>query len=513
MEDYSAKKQTLRRWAPRIIQALIFLLGGCLFFSSQWYQQTWGDMGFEAVIFTLANGATQAENSTIIEFWINTILPALGVTILTFVILWIRPKTSIDITFADGQKKRIFPFSKNIQTIVCITLSILFMLQAFNTFGIEKWLADRRQPTTIYADEYIKPTSENIVFEGEKRNLIYIYLESMETTFFSESKGGGLSYNVIPELYTLAEENLNFSHDEEIGGASNLTGCHHTSGAMIGSTSGLPCKTDYSPINEDRNFKSDMRTFYPGVTTLTNILHENGYYQTLMVGSDSHFGGRKEYYEQHNIDYVYDVATAEQDGVIEPGYRVWWGMEDEKLFQYAKQELTEISQRQQPFAFTMLTVDTHFVDGYICSLCENQYNEQYENVYACSSRQVYDFIQWLQTQDFYDDTTIIIAGDHLTMDNDYINRSAPEGYERHIYNCFINAAKEPVHNKNRVFTDLDMFPTTLSAMGATITGDRLGLGTDLFSAEQTLAEKYGMDVLDAELQKYSSDLKNIINGT
>ena len=99
------------------------------------------------------------------------------------------------------------------------------------------------------------------------------------------------------------------------------------------------------------------------------------------------------------------------------------------------------------------------------------------------------------------------------MDNDYINRSAPEGYERHIYNCFINAAKEPVHNKNRVFTDLDMFPTTLSAMGATITGDRLGLGTDLFSAEQTLAEKYGMDVLDAELQKYSSDLKNIINGT
>lgn len=39
----------------------------------------------------------------------------------------------------------------------------------------------------------------------------------------------------------------------------------------------------------------------------------------------------------------------------------------------------------------MLTVDTHFTDGYVCELCQNQYDEQYSNVIACSSRQVSEF--------------------------------------------------------------------------------------------------------------------------
>lgn len=42
---------------------------------------------------------------------------------------------------------------------------------------------------------------------------------------------------------------------------------------------------------------------------------------------------------------------------------------------------------------------------------------------------------------------------------------------------------------------MDMFPTALAAMGVKIEGDRLGLGTNLFSREETLAEKYGYEVL------------------
>ena len=48
-----------------------------------------------------------------------------------------------------------------------------------------------------------------------------------------------------------------------------------------------------------------------------------------------------------------------------------------------------------------------------------------------------------------------------------------------------------------------MFPTTLAALGVEIEGNRLGLGTNLFSAEQTLTEQYGFDMLDLELQKNS----------
>ena len=52
-----------------------------------------------------------------------------------------------------------------------------------------------------------------------------------------------------------------------------------------------------------------------------------------------------------------------------------------------------------------------------------------------------------------------------------------------------------------------MFPTTLAAMGVEIPGDRLGLGTNLFSAKLTLTETFGYEKLDEEIQK-NSDFYN-----
>ena len=34
-------------------------------------------------------------------------------------------------------------------------------------------------------------------------------------------------------------------------------------------------------------------------------------------------------------------------------------------------------------------------------------------------RQVKEFVDWIQQQDFYENTTIVIAGDHPTMDKDF----------------------------------------------------------------------------------------------
>ena len=50
---------------------------------------------------------------------------------------------------------------------------------------------------------------------------------------------------------------------------------------------------------------------------------------------------------------------------------------------------------------------------------------------------------------------------------------------------------------------MDMFPTTLAAMGCTIEGERLGLGTNLFSTMPTLMEKMGYTKFCTELSKKS----------
>ena len=76
--------------------------------------------------------------------------------------------------------------------------------------------------------------------------------------------------------------------------------------------------------------------------------------------------------------------------------------------------------------------------------------------------------------------------------------------KRRIYNVFINAKVDSNYeNKNRVFTTMDMFPTTLAALGANIDGDRLGLGTNLFSNKMTIPEIIGIDKFNNELMKNS----------
>ena len=48
-----------------------------------------------------------------------------------------------------------------------------------------------------------------------------------------------------------------------------------------------------------------------------------------------------------------------------------------------------------------------------------------------------------------------------------------------------------------------MYPTTLAALGAKIEGNKLALGTNLFSEEQTLIEKYGVEYVNNELMRTS----------
>ena len=105
-------------------------------------------------------------------------------------------------------------------------------------------------------------------------------------------------------------------------------------------------------------------------------------------------------------------------------------------------------------------------------------------------------------QPFYENTTIVISGDHLTMDGEFLEE-LDEEYIRTVYNCIIHAPVEPLQVKNREFGTFDMLPTTLAAMGVEIEGNRLGLGTNLFSGEETLTEKYGFEALEKELQKTS----------
>lgn len=470
-------KKTLKK----VLIVLAFMITFTALFSAHWYIKVFGDVGFRAILFVLFSPMEGTASGIVIDWLLKGLLPSFLCTAALSLFFFLK-----------------INLKKFLKNTICIILCMLIWIYGIYITGIPQFVSGILTETDIYDNYYSSPQKTDIVFPKDKQNLIYIFLESMETTYFSENEGGGLKENVIPQLHKLAENNLNFSHNNGIGGWQTITNTTWTSAAIVAQTSGVPLTLPINRIVPDTD-----SNFLPKITTLNNILHDNGYVQTVMFGSNASYGGRGNYFLQHGVDKILDYNTAITDGIIPADYRVWWGFEDSKLFDYAKLEITNLASGDKPFNFTMLTADTHHISGYKCSKCENNFDNQYMNVLACSSKQVCEFVEWIQQQPFYKNTTIVVIGDHQSMDAEFFAENMKSDYTRRVYNCFINARSKTENSKNRTFTPMDIFPTTLAALGCKIENDHLGLGTNLFSGEKTLAETITVEKLNKELNKTS----------
>ena len=488
-----------------ILMIIISVLGFILYNLGNWVLDTWGLLSIDEIIFHL-KVPLDGTNSDVVLDGINACVP------LAVLVLFL----SIFLIIGLRNKHRKCMIALFLVAVIACGSAGRAAYEVYDELDVKEYLVSQKKESHFIEQNYVDPRTTKITFPDKKRNLIYIYLESMESTFASKGDGGGLDFNCIPELTTLAEENTNFSNSDKLGGGYPAYGGTWTMAGIFSQTSGIPIKN--SEQTDDVNATlAEQSSFSSQARNLEDILADEGYNQCFMIGSDATFGGRRAYFESHGKGQteICDYNTAKENGQIPEDYYVWWGYEDQKLFANAQEKLTELSSKDEPFNFTMLTVDTHFEDGYVCEQCQNEFGDnQYANVMACSSRQVDAFVKWIQQQPFYENTTIVISGDHLTMDSDFCN-DVSEDYERSVYNVFINLPEgldtsfEKTHN--REFATLDMFPTTLAAMGVTIEGDRLALGVNLFSDEQTLTEQYGRKGLDKELMKKSKFYDMLIN--
>ena len=476
--------------AGKIISEVFFGLGmlvlSLLSLTVFWVIDTWKSISFGEIVLQLSSPIEGTSSDIINMFYLRCLLPAVLIAITLTVV---------------GIILKIRKFRVMLLHLMSIYLALVTLVVSIIFFDRQFGALDYYQNINTESEfielNYVDPATVDIVFPKQKRNLIYIYLESMEISYSDKDNGGYLNDNCIPELTELAYEGECFAAPQGgLNGARPLFGTQYTMGGMLAQNAGLPM---FGNLGNSAEFQDD---FYPGATTLGDILADNGYVQELMVGSDAEFGGRAKFFEQHGGYEIFDLSTARDRGYIPEDYYVWWGFEDAKLFEYAKAEVTALAASGEPFNFTMLTADTHFPNGLVCDKCGSEYSSQYENVIACSSKQVYDFIEWIKEQDFYDNTTIIISGDHLTMDSDFSN-SVSDDYERKTYVAIINSAVDRDTEEERIYSTLDLFPTTLTALGCELGSNRLALGTDLYSEMPTLIEENDITYVNRELAKDS----------
>ena len=491
------------RGAALVWTAVPFVGYLCLFISL-WGKTEFGDMSIDQLIINLVSpvsGANDTDFVSALEGPVLLTILATSVTVLLFVVLRriLAQKQVLPKSRALLFLRRHFA---GIASAVILLGGLSYGIYAYHlTDVIHAYLSK----STIIDDNYVDPRDVNIQFPEKKRNLIHIYLESMENSYMSKDLGGFMDENLIPELTQLATEGYSFSHlDQGFGGPQSAVGTTWSVASMVNMTTGLPMKTPTEP-----NAYGSADNFLPGAYTLGDLLAQQGYEQTLMFGADADFGGLTYYYRSHGDFKIMDYKYAKQNGLIPKNYQVWWGFEDDKLFSFAKEEITRLSQTGKPFHFVMETADTHRPDGYLSPHAPTPHENQYANVLSYNSAQVYEFVRWIQQQPFYDNTTVVIIGDHLSMETNFFEfYDFDEDYHRSQYNVILNPAPSVPQKRdemmfNRIYANFDMFPTILSSMGVTIEGSRLGIGTDLFSGKKTLFEEYGFEYANEELGKMS----------
>lgn len=489
-------KMKIFKYVLQIISILLFTIGLFLWIGTKWFIEFFGELTPEQFLFNLHSPVTGTA-SNVMDSVINTpVLKFTGILILFCTLLLV--------TFKVMYKDKVIATDAYLKIIM--SLLALFMLVKGAHYSITRLHLDQVkqayfEDSAYIKDNYVDPKNVNLQFPEKKRNLVHIYLESYENSFYDKKNGGYLDQNVMPELMKLTQEGVHFSESDTFGGPHQTYGSSWSVASMVNQSAGLPLKI---PMGGNDYGKSGY--FLPGATTIGDILNKEGYNQTIMFGADADFGGLTSFFTNHKDFKIFDVKYARQEGLIPQDYNVWWGYEDKKLYQYAKDEMTRLSKEGKPFNLTMENADTHFPNGYIEKDTPRPFDSQYMNVFAHSQKEVVKLVRWIQAQPFYQDTTIVLTGDHLSMDKTFFEDWDPN-YHRTTTNVILNGYFENDAQKikmmQRQFAPFDYYPTILSSMGVKIPGHRLGLGTDLSSNEKTLIEKDGLQQVNDELSRNS----------
>lgn len=478
----------------KILSMAIIFISYMFVSSANWVVRKFGNVTYEQIMFHLKT-PLDSETKLIISYLQNTVMMAVIVTIAAYIL-------TIKMT-----KKKCFLFS-----LACLCGAFLLSWNTLNIGNLIDEYKNHKITGTFYEEHYVDSHQVKITAPAKKRNLIMIFAESMESTYANADYFGD---NLIPHLQKYAEDNIHFSHNEGLGGFQNINGAKYTQASMVSQLCAIPLRL---PVRAKRY--RPKNGFLPGALCLGDILAENGYNQSFMIGMTKFFSGTDRYLETHGNQKVldwefYSVRDNLPDDTDEKRKRI---VRDIDLFNYAKAEILELAGQNKPFSFTIMTMDTHFGDEHFePKKCQIKYHDKKlkdkynpKNVVSCSDLQISEFVEWIKSQPFYENTEVVIVGDHLTMSSTIFD----DKVERTVYDVYMNSSiQDKSHTKNRQFTALDTLPTLLEGLGYTIEGHKLGLGVSLFSGEKTLLEQgISLDTLNTELDRQSKVYDKLLFG-
>ena len=300
---------------------------------------------------------------------------------------------------------------------------------------------------------------------GQTRNLVLIYVESLEDTYGDTRVWGRDLLQPLRRLGGVSFANFR-----------SAPGTNWTIAGMVATQCGVPLKV-YSPYDVKQRGEG-ARSFLPGATCLGDVLHKHGYRSVFLGGAPLSFSGKGKFLKDHHYDAAFGREEWLKEGATEKSFGEW-GLYDDELYARAKVKLKELHDSGQRFNLTLLTLDTHNPHGFRSPGCRQRGVKSFEDIVECASHQAADFAQFIQRSGYLKDTNVVIIGDHLAVSNPVYD-ALRQIKDRRMFNRFIS--EEPPRKNTEDILPFDLFPSILEFIGFTVPGERLGLGYSAFGA-------------------------------
>lgn len=497
MDSVTIRNENIKLFLFFVLQLLTVLYAMTI----PWAFDTFPLSNIESVLFTLFAGTNEgAEEFVISSFLDRAAVPSIKIFFVLVLIQFVfslalcRMKKGIFFSFkrikyslnSNKFKTSLFQLQKGLwilMALYCLILSLI--LPGIVSSAPFEALFQIPVDSELYRNHYVHPDSLKLELSKNPRNLIVIMLESMETNF----------ERYTPEIVALQQQNTNFPP----GGVS-VAGTSWTIAGITGKLCGIPLNMPMG-IKE---YLGKLPTYLPGARCLMDVLRDMNYNQVFIQGSSGSFTQINDFCKSHgNVD-LHDLEFYRKNGNLPKDYKVFWGYEDRKLYEFAKRDLDSLSLLKEPFAFYMSTIDTHQPEGYVDALCSKVFanvDGNFPKSLRCASKQLNEFVAWLRQQPWYENTVISIMGDHV-MGTLSVKANVPSTDSLYWTNFIINSTvNSPI--RERHYSSMDMFPTLLEAMGFELETRAAGLGRSLYSDSLTMLELYGRKTLDSLLRERS----------
>lgn len=319
--------------------------------------------------------------------------------------------------------------------------------------------------------------NEELFGKYADRNVILVSMESLQSFVINNEMNGEV---VTPFLNSLTNDPNTYYFSD----------FYHQTGLGKTSDSEFIVENSLFGLGRGAVFFTHGENTY---NSMSEKLGENGYYTSVMHPNNKSFWNRDRIYQSFNIDKFYDIDSY----TVGEGEAVNWGMKDIPFF---KQSAALMSEMPQPFYTRMITLTNHYPfyldeeDKYINEYTSNSgtLNRYFQTVrYMDESIKL--FFEDLKEQDLYENSIIVLYGDHYGISENhnkamamYLNKEEITPYDSALLQSVPLFIHIPGSNDGGEITQaagqVDLRPTILHLLGIETSKD-MQLGADLFSEE------------------------------